>query len=221
MTTSRTTVTPEGSTTESTTGTGALSRRTGTAAVAAGLLLFLGVAGELVVRVQADDGSITRPWLAAGYTTTWVLGSAALVVALLGLRRLSPPDRSRRRRSGRTGYGLSVAGAGLLVGFGVVHLVTGAVSGVPYEGSFLLFALGLLLSVAGQLLLGLHLRRTRAVGRAWAALPAAAVGLLAGVLVPVDPWHDLGLFAFDVAWVGLGARLLRPARTEDPGRLPA
>ena len=174
-----------------------LDRRTGTASVAAGLLLFSGVAGELAVSGQADDGTLTRPWLASAYTATWVVGSAALVLALRGLRRLSPPDPSRRRRSGRTGYRLSLAGAGLLVAFGVVHLVTGAVTGAPAEASFLLFALGLVLSVVGQVLTGLHLRRTCRVGGWWVALPVAASGLLAGVLVPADPWHDLGLFAFD------------------------
>lgn len=184
------------------------ARRTGLAAVAAGVLLLAGVAGELAVSVQADDGAITRPWLSAAYTLTWVLGSAALVLALRGLRRLSPPDMSRGRRSGRTGYRLSITGAWLLVAFGVVHLVTGALSGTPSEASFLLFGLGLLLSVVGQLLIGLHLRRSAEVGRWWVVLPAAAAGLLAGVVIPVDPWHDLGLFAFDAAWVALGAHLL-------------
>lgn len=188
-----------------------LTRRTATAAVAAGVLLFAGVAGELAASVQTEDGRITRPALAAAYTGTWVLGSAALVLALRGLQHLCPPDLSRGRRSGRTGYRLSLTGAGLLLAFGVVHLLTGAISGTPAEASFLLFALGLLLSVVGHALVGLHLRHTSELGRWWAALPVAAAGLLAGVMIPVDPWHDLGLFAFDAAWVGLGAYLLRDA----------
>lgn len=191
------------------------TRRTGLAAVAAGILLFAGVAGELAVSAQADDGAITRPWLSAAYTLTWALGSAALVLALRGLRRLSPPDTSRWRRSGRVGYQLSVTGAWLLLAFGVVHLVTGALSGTPSEASFLLFALGLLLSVVGNVLVGLHLRRSAEVGRWWVALPVAAAGLLAGVVIPLDPWHDLGLFTFDAAWVALGAHLLRNGPRRD------
>lgn len=202
-----------------TTATTNVTRRTGLAAVAAGVLLLAGVAGEVAVSAQADDGAITRPWLSAAYTLTWALGSAALVLALHGLRRLSPPDTSRGRRSGRTGYRLSITGAWLLVAFGVVHLVTGALSGTPSEASFLLFALGLLLSVVGHVLVGLHLRRSAGSGRWWVVLPAAAVGLLAGVVIPVDPWHDLGLFAFDAAWVALGAHLLANGLPRDDAKV--
>lgn len=183
-------------------------RRTGGAAIAAGALLFAGVAPELVVQAQEPDGTVTRPALWALYVILWTLGSAMLVLAVRGLRRLSGPDASRRRRSGRAGYRISIAGAVLLAAFGGVALVTGLVSGKPLEAAFLLFALGLLLLVVGQVLVGTTLRRSGAVGAWWVALPVASLGVLVGVAIPADPWHDLGLFTFDAAWAALGARLL-------------
>jgi hypothetical protein len=38
------------------------------------------------------------------------------------------------------------------------------------------------------------------------------------LLAEADPWHDLGLFAFDAAWIAVGLGLLtaRPARRNLP-----
>lgn len=189
-------------------------RSTAGAALAAGVLMFAGVAPELAIPVQESDGTVTRPALWALYVVLWTVGSAALIPALRGLRRLSGPDAVRRRRSGRAGYRISIAGAVLLVAFGAVMLVTGLVSGKPLEAAFLLFAVGLLLLVVGQVLVGLTLRRSGAVGAWWVALPVAALGILAGVAIPADPWHDLGLFTFDAAWAALGLHLLMVGRSE-------
>ncbi len=81
--------------------------------------------------------------------------------------------------------------------------------GKPYEPAFLVFALGLLLLVLGEIALGIRLRRTRLVGVGWPLPIAAAIASLLGVVVPVDPWHDLGLLSSFAAWVALGAQLLR------------
>ena len=187
-------------------------RRTGIAAVSAGVLLFGSVAGELVHQVQRPDGTVTEPVLFAVLLVAWIMGSAALVVAIAGISTATDRRGERRRVAGRR---TSLVGAGLLCAFGLAVLVAGLVSGQPVEASFLLFALGLLLTAVGHTMLALRRRRTGALGRWWPALLVAAGGALAAVLVFSDPWHDLALFTFDAAWVALGLRLLRG------GQLPA
>ena len=63
----------------------AVDRRTGRAAVAAGVLLSASVAAELVWTVQRPDGAVTNLAGFALYLTAWTAGAVALVVALLGL----------------------------------------------------------------------------------------------------------------------------------------
>jgi len=181
------------------------ARRTGIAAVSAGLLLFLATGTELVHQVQRPDGAVTEPALFAVLLSAWTLGTVALMVAVAGVSAATDPSDDRRRvAGGRT----SLVGAGLLCAFGLAVLVAGLVSGQPVEASFLLFALGLLLTAVGHTMLALAVRRTGALGRWWLALLFAAAGALAAVLVFSDPWHDLALFTFDAAWFALGARLL-------------
>jgi hypothetical protein len=186
-------------------------RRTGIAAVSAGVLLFGSVAGELVHQVQRPDGTVTEPVLFAVLLGAWTLGAGALIVAIAGISAARDRCDERRRVAGRR---TSLVGAGLLCAFGLAVLVAGLVSGRPVEASFLLFALGLLLTAVGQTMLALGLRRTGSPGRWSLALLVAAAAALAAVLVFSDPWHDLALFTFDAAWVALGLRLLH-------GRLPA
>jgi hypothetical protein len=200
-----------------TTPTGA--RRTGTASLAAGALLAVSVGAELLFHVQEPDGTVTRPALFAVYLTTWVAGSAALAVAAAGLRARAArahPDG----RAGRT-TACAVIGAGLLTAFGVVALVTGLVQGAPLEAAFLLFALGLLLLVIGQVALARRLRRADAGDRTWYLPLVAAVALLVGVMVPTDPWHDIGLLASFGAWVAMGVRLLHQPQWQEAPRVPA
>lgn len=180
----------------------AADRRTGTAAVAAGLLLFTSVAAELVRPVQSADGTVTDVAGFVLYVAGWTLGAAALVVALLGLggRTGNGP--------GRIGRAIALTGAALLLAFGAVSLATALVDGAPAEWSFLLFAVGLLLLVVGSVPLALGLRRTGGVGGWWVAVLVTGAGGLVALGAEADPWHDLGLFAFDAAWIGLGLRLL-------------
>jgi hypothetical protein len=196
--------------------TTARDRRTGGAAVAAGTLLFASVAAELLWTVQRPDGTVTNPAGFALYLTTWSAGAGALVVALLGLG--GPGSvAGPLGRGGRIGRGIALAGAGLLVVFGVVGLVSALVTGAPVEESFLLFAVGLLLVGIGAVPLALAVRRS-APGRMWFAVLAAAAGALVALGAAVDPWHDLGLFLFCGAWIALGLRLRAPARAAAPRR---
>lgn len=189
------------------------ARRTGLAATAAGALLFVSVAAELVWPAQQPDGSLTKPGLYFAYLTAWVVGAGALLLALRDVGNTpdgSPPDL---RRGGRIGRRLSLAGAALLLAFGVVSLASALATGAPAEASFLLFALGLLLTIVGQAMLALGLRRSRSLGGWWVALLVAAFGALVAVVAVADPWHDLGMFTFDAAWVALGAGLLARGRS--------
>lgn len=183
------------------------ARRAGPAALAAGALLAAGVGAELVIRVQEPDGTVTRPALFALYLASWVAGSAALAVATARLRTACAHQLPGARAGRATAC--AVVGAGLLTAFGVVALVTGLVDGAPLEAAFLLFALGLLLLVVGQVALARRMRRGGVGGRAWVLPLVAAVALVLGVLVPADPWHDLGLLSSFGAWAALGAHLLR------------
>ena len=186
--------------------TDSVDRRTGGAAVAAGVLLFASVAAELVWPVQEPDGSISN---AAGfvlYLGTWTLGASCLAVAIGGL------GGTARSRPGRAGRWISLAGAVSFVAFGVVALGTALLAGAPAEWSFLLFAVGLLLLVVGAVPLALGLRHT--LPGWWTAVLVAGTGAAVALLVEPDPWHDLGLFVFDAAWLALGLVVLG-------GRVPA
>jgi len=164
--------------------------RTGVAAILAGLLYFAGQAGEL-----AFGNALTPLWVALG-----VLGIAALVVAIWGLGGLVST------RIGRIGWRVAVAGVVLLGLFAVQALITVALTGDIPE-NFILFGLGFLLLFIGHLLIATGLRD--ALGRAWMLPLVGAAGILVAITVNVDPIHDIGLFAFEGAWVALGIALVR------------
>ena len=182
----------------------ASDRRTGSAAVAAGALLSASVAAELAWPVQRPDGTVMNLAGFALYLTGWTAGAVALVVALLGLGSVLGP----LPRAGRIGRGIAVAGAVLLVGFGLVGLVTALAVGAPAEWSFLLFAVGMLLFLVAAGPLALGLRRAGGLGGWWITVLVAGAGALVALGAAVDPWHDLGLFVFLGAWIVLGLRLL-------------
>jgi hypothetical protein len=181
----------------------ATDRRTGAAAVAAGVLLSASVAAELVWTVQRPDGTVTNLAGFALYLTAWTAGAVALVVALLGLGGTGSAA-GPLPRSGRIG-------PVLLVGFGAVGLVTALVGGAPAEWSFLLFAVGLLLMLVAAVPLALGLRRAGGLGGWWIAVLVGGAGALVALGAAVDPWHDLGLFVLFAAWIAVGLRLLRAA----------
>ena len=183
--------------------TDAADRRTGGAAVAAGVLMFVSVAAELRRPVQDADGTLTSVPGFVLYLATWTLGAAALVVAVHGLGVV-------RTTAGKIGRAASLAGAGLLTAFGIVGLGTALVAGSPAEWSFLLFAVGLLLLVVGAVPLALGLRP--GVPRWWTAVLVAGAGAAVALLAEADPWHDLGLFVFFLAWALLGVAWTQRSR---------
>lgn len=191
-------------TTATTTTTTTTARRTGAAAVTAGVLLFLSVATELIWNVQRPDGSVFNMPVFVLFIGGFGIGTAALAVAVHGLGRTD----AALSRAGRIGRALTLAGAALLTVFAGLFLATGLTTGTPLEAAFWLFLLGFLLIIVGSVPLALGLRRSGLVGRWWpAALVAGAAALLA--MLTLSPWHEMGLFVFDAAWVALGLGLLR------------
>ena len=195
--------------------TTAVARRTGMAAVTAGAFLFLGVGPELLWPVQEPDGSVTHTAAFILYVTCWTVGAVALTVALLGVDGVAPGPLSR---AGRIGRSVCLAGGTLLAAFGPVAAVTALVDGAPAEWSFLLFALGMLSFVPGAIFLALGLRRAGAPRGVWVAVMVAAGGVVLALVASADPWHDLGLFGFYVAWAAVGLRLLSGGRAVSTGR---
>jgi hypothetical protein len=173
-------------------------RRTGFAAIMAGLLIFAGQGGELVF--GSPSRLVDVLFVVLGGT-----GLIALGVAVWGLRGLV----SSRR--GRVGWWLGIAGTGLLALFAVQAGVSMVRTGEVPE-NFVLFLVGFLLLVVGQVLFARDLRRH--LGWAWILPLVAVVGLIAALTATdaLGPTHDIGLFLFEAAWVALGVALLSPAR---------
>jgi hypothetical protein len=70
-----------------------------------------------------------------------------------------------------------------------------------------LFALGFLLLLVGHLLFARDLRPY--LGMAWLIPIIAAAGAVVALTIEADPYHDIGLFIFEAAWVALGVILIR------------
>lgn len=185
--------------------TAAEGLRAGRAAVAAGVLMAVPVATELVWNVQRADGSPSNllGWLL--FIGSWGLGAGALLVALLGLGAELP-------RAGRLGRRICSTGAALLVAFAVVHLATGLVTGTPLEAAFWSFLVGFLLLVLGSVPFALGLRRAGAAPAVWISVLAAGAGGLVAIATQ-SPLHEVGMFTFDAAWIALGLALLTAVRS--------
>lgn len=178
---------------------------TARAAVAAGVLMTAGVEGEWLLNPQRGDGTVTDK---VGFALLLVVSTAGFVLLSLaaqGLRR----ECARHTRPARSGAMMTLVGAGLLVVFGVLVLVTGVVSGSPLEASFLAFALGLLLLSIGQAVWGLSLRRHTPAPGVSPMLVVAGVLAFGSIAIPLDPWHDVALVAMFLTWSVIGVLLLR------------
>ena len=173
--------------------------RTGVAAILAGALIFAGQGGELVF------GS-TRNLVGGVYVVLWSAGVLALGVALWGLRTVISGTRL-----GRIGMRLALVGLGLLVLF-AIQVGVELIRTREIPENFILFALGFLLVLVGQLLFARDLRPT--LGRAWLFPIIGVVGLLVALTAgdKLGPVHDVGLFVFEAAWIAIGVALLRVER---------
>lgn len=188
-------------------GSSTLARRSGLAAIVGAALWAGGVGAELVHRVE-DGSSILNLPLFLAYVGSGAAGTAFLVAALVGLRRLHRVEGVDVGRAGRVGFRLAIVGMSALTLFGVVYFVGGLITRETIEAAFLLFALGFLALIVAQIPLAVGLRRGGLVGAGWMAplggIAAAILALVAGA----DPYHDIGLFLYFGSWVVLGASVL-------------
>lgn len=182
-------------------------RRTGIAAVTAGAGFFAGQAGELVLGSPSDLVDLVFVLLVG-------IGFAGLALALWDLRAVIVVPNSAR-----VGLWMALAGAVVLLAFVVQVVVVQARTGEMPQ-TFLLFALGFLLVLVGQVMFAPGLFRTD-LGRAWPLPIVATLGLTVGLGFDVDPVHDVGLFVFEGAWVAFGVLLLHSGTeqsvVEEPG----
>lgn len=171
------------------------------AAILAGALLFAGQGGELVF------DSAEPFWASVG-----IAGFVALVVAMWGLR-----DLVGATRLGRIGIRLSLVGVTLL-GLFAVQVAVELIRTGDVPENFVLFAIGFLLVLVGQLLFARDLRP--ALGSAWILPIVGVAGLVMALFLDSVGLHDIGLFVFEGAWVGLGVAVLRAERRGVPAAAP-
>jgi hypothetical protein len=177
--------------------------RTGIASILAGVLIFTGQGGQLVFGDEVPDGV---------YASFGAAGFAALAVAVWGMRELLAGTRL-----GRIGIRLALAGVAFL-GLFAIHLFVELIRTGDIPENFILFAIGFLLILVGQLLFARDLRP--ALGRAWVLPIVAVAGLVMALFLDAVGLHDIGLFVFEGAWVALGVAVLR-ATQGDPQAAPA
>jgi hypothetical protein len=190
-------------------------QRTGRAAATSGVLMFVGVEGEWLLDPQRDDGTVSNPPVFTLLTLTATVGFALLLVAVRGLRT----HTTAPTRSARVGALLTMAGAGLLVVFGLTALTTSLLTGSPLEASFLAFLLGMLLLAVGPVTWGLSLRRRRAAAAGVGpTLVVAGLAAFAALAIEPDPWHDVGLVVVFVAWTSAGVLVLLRGNKLSDGR---
>ena len=188
------------------------SLRAGWAGVAAAPLLILSSGIQLVAHVQEPDGTVVAPVLFTALTALWALGMVCVAVTVRAVAAQHAAAGRPLARAVRIGVRSAIVGCWLQVAFAVGAAVTAALSGKPQEAVFLLFALGFLALIVGAVMLGTAVRRTGALSAARVPLWLGAAAALAAIVIPLDPWHDVALFAFDASWAGLGAVLLRDRR---------
>ena len=168
------------------------TRRAGVAAILAGALYFGGQGGELIFGSPEFVGGL--------FVALGIGGFIALGVALWNLRGLMVT------RLGRNGMRVALGGFVSLALFSV-QLTVDLIRSGDLPENWLLFAIGLLLVLVGQLMFARDLRH--AIGRAWVLPLVAVVGLVAALAGGENPIHDIGLFVFEGAWIALGLALLR------------
>lgn len=173
--------------------------RTGVASILAGVLYFIGQGGELVFG-ESIPGGVYVGFGAAGFV--------ALAVALWGLRELIAGSRM-----GRIGLRLALVGVGFLLLFGIQLFVELLRTG-DIPDNFILFAIGFLLILIGQLLFARDLRPS--LGQSWVFPIVAVAGLVMALFLDAVGLHDFGLFVFEGAWVGLGVAVLRSSQQDVP-----
>lgn len=179
--------------------------RTGAAAIAAGVLFALSnLFGEYLLPAERD-GDILRLGLFLVFVAAYGIGALALAYALRGLRLL---NRHRIGRAGSLGLRVATVGAALQVGFAALYFATAAATGDAADSAFFLFALGFLLLIIGCLMAGVSMMSMQVLRRTGLLLLLTAAAAIVIIVTPA-PVHDVGLFAYDAAWILIGLDQLR------------
>ena len=175
-----------------------------------GVLFVLSFGPEAIGLVRPErEGQIVNFPLFAFFTGLMVVATVLLGAGLWRMRAWA----SEIGRLGRVGLYLciaSVAGIGLT---SLTLFVSALQTAHPPGYSFVFFALGLLFSVIGPVLLGTGLRHVGWLGPG-RLLPFAVAGGAILAWVPTDPWHDIGLLILGLSWAGLGVSMLLRRPTE-------
>ncbi len=190
---------------------------TGRAAAASGVLMIAGVEGEWLFDPQRDDGTVTNMPVFALLLLTATAGFALLLIAVMGLRA----QTARSTRPARIGALMTVAGAGLLVVFGLVTLVTVLAEGVSAGGVVHRLPARHAPAVGRPGDLGSVTQEAPPDSRCLAAAPAFGVAAFGALAIEPDPWHDISLTVMFAAWSALGVLLLRKANQPASERTPS
>ena len=187
-------------------------RTTGILLATGGVFFILSFGPEAIGLVRPErDGQIVNFPLYAFFTGLMVVATFLLGAGLWRMLAWA----SGIGRIGRVGLYLciaSVAGIGLTA---LTLFVSAAQAAQPPGYTFVFFALGLLFSVIGPVLLGTGLRHVGWLGPG-RMLPFVVAGGTILAWAPTDPWHDIGLLVLGLSWAGLGASML--LRRPDEGK---
>lgn len=175
------------------------SDRLGLLLVAGGVLFFLSFASQIFIASPEVNGEVVNLPLYWLYNALMAVGVVLLALGVWGIRDTVGATIGQ---VGRVGTYLCIASFVFYLLTALLAAVEAGRTGRPPD-IFVFVGLALVLSVVGPLLLGIGLRHVDALG-ATRFLPFLV--LLGALLafVPVDPWHDIGLAVFSLAWVALG-----------------
>ena len=177
---------------------------TGILLATGGVFFILSFGPEAIGLVRPErGGQVVNFPLYAFFTGLMVVATVLLGVGLWRMRAWT----SGIGRIGRVGLYFCIASvAG--IGLAALTLFVSAVQAAQPPGyTFVFFALGLLFSIIGPVLLGTGLRHVGWLGPG-RMLPFAVAGGTILAWVPTDPWHDMGLLVLGLSWAGLGASML-------------
>jgi hypothetical protein len=166
-------------------------------------ILSFGLEAIGLVRPEREGQGVVNFPLYAFLTGLMVVASGLLGVGLWRMRTWA----SGIGRIGRVGLYVCIAS---FAGFGLTALtlfISAVQTAQPPGYTFVFFALGLLFSVIGPILLGTGLRHVGWLGPGRLLPFAVALGTILA-FVPTDPWHDIGLLILGLSWSGLGSLML-------------
>ncbi|MGH2756770.1 MAG: hypothetical protein ACRDI3_03170 [Actinomycetota bacterium] len=186
-------------------------KRTGIAALVAGAAAALSVGAQMIHPAQSPDGRVVELGTSLIFVTVFGIAMVALAYMFYGIRALHQAAEASLPRRGRIGGWLSFSGASGLAIFSVQTAATQISVGRSPE-AFWLFFFGFLSLIVGTGLLASGMRKAIVMKQYAPWVAVASIGAFVATFIAVDPFHDIGLFVFDGAWIALGTKLLTHGR---------